>query len=193
MAWDLTVTLAALLVAANLVVGTYLLVLFRGLRVELERLREAQPASEEIEATRTLLEQVALEIGRVAGEIEASAEESEERRLLLVERIDALTERLASLESKPSQAPLPAPESHADGQAAPEPEPTVVEEAAVPAPPQEADVPARALFRKKGERVRALHEQGKSLADIARETKLSGGEVELILGLGERLGEPDTR
>lgn len=173
MTWDPASVVAAVFVLCSFALCGYLLAVFRRVEAELEAVRRAQPAAEELAATRALIEQVAGEIARIAGEIADDREEAEaarrstaEWRLALAGRIDALeAARQAAVSAEP---PKP--------------------EAAVSEPP--APKPARALpFGERGRKVRALYEQGRSLGEISREVALSGGEVELILGLDRRLNE----
>jgi hypothetical protein len=205
MAWQLTDTLVALLVGANFGLCLYLVGLFRRVRADLAALQGAQPASEEIEATRTLLEQVAVEIGRVAEDLRGSSEESEVRGRALAERLEELAARVDRLEAAPAQTAQavevspepPEAETAPPTSATPEPGPTVDAPPAeagdrvdrVPSPPVvgRGEGGPRDAFRKRSDRARELYAQGKSVNEIAREMRLSGGAVELILGVGERL------
>ncbi len=192
MAWDITDTLVALLVGANFALCVYLVCLFRRVRVDLGSLQDAQPAGEELEATRALLEQVAVEIGRVADDLRADAEETEAREHALVERLDGLAERIRKLEGPPIQPTLPLCEPEklpaAESETAPAPAESTAAEPNRDGPvPAAGRAAARASFHKRSDRARELHAQGKSVAEIAREMRLSGGAVELILGVGQQI------
>lgn len=200
MAWQLTDTIVALLVGANSGLCLYLAGLFRRVRADLAALQGAQPAPEEIEATRTLLEQVAVEIGRVADDLRSASEESEIRGRALAERLEALADRVECLETAPALAPsavTPVEPAEAVATAPPTtPElPLAVDPSASDEPTGASDEAAatragggaREGFRKRSDRARELHAQGKSVSEIAREMRLSGGAVELILGVGDQL------
>ncbi len=174
---DLIDGLLLALGAVNFGLCLYLVWLFGRIREGLAQAEEVGAAAERTDSASELIARVAAEIERVAEEVSSDFEESD-GRLTALERL--IEEHLAA-ERRPSPDGAPAAADGASG----EPDDDVPEDAA-------ADAGAAAETRRdalgeRGRRVRELRAKGKSLEVIARDLGLSGGEVECILGLADRL------
>jgi hypothetical protein len=192
---DIPTSTLVVLVAVNFALCLYLAWVVSRIRAGLGQGGAADLAVR-AEADSEILARVAAEIGVAVEEVTRVGTEAEERLAVLETRCDELAERVADL----GVAPLGAPSVAAGGA---EPlAPLTVTEPDIPAGALNvADAPgdrvrtgegaggyrAVAKFAERHARVCALREQGKGLAEIARITRMSEGEVEFVLGVRDRL------
>jgi hypothetical protein len=158
-------------------------VLFQKARAELSAKAAEEPVLSEVRALQRNVKELLAEIEEtgdaVSARIESRCMEARELLLALERRLEAVPE--------PQPPPRPAPAKRSGRRAAtavatlpaPEPEPPVAVVAAE-LPSAAPELSAGALRR---ETIYALADTGASSSDIARQTGLSVGEVETLLGL----------
>lgn len=171
-------TVLVVLAGINLAIVLYLIWVFSVLRSEVRDGDSADEGGQE--ELRALLSEIGSELEGVARDVAAAVEENQDRLEDLSERVRALEAREASPESLE--------DADDDGDRA--------ESVDEDEPEAEGRTTSRAgaAFKERHAKVEQLHDEGKSIREIAASLGMSQGEVELVLGVGKRVagGEDDA-